>query len=452
MASMAPNDELNNDLNRLRIDRGRKKTPRLRWLRKLIITLAIVGGVVALLHYRQTHATIEVHTTRAELESLSSDGLAPVLTASGYVIPRRRINVSSMIIGRVVDVLVERGSKVKAGDVLVRIEDNEYHAQVHQAEAALGSAQARLKELRTGSRPQEKTSARAQVDSATAQLDNARRERDRLKALRLEGVISQQEFDRVQMQYDVAEAALVSARKQAELVNIGPRSEQITAAEAQVREAEANVEYAKTQLGFTVITAPIDGTILEKVAEKGELLTNTDFGGTQGAKSAAVSMANLSDLQVEIDLNESQVGKTRLGQACEIELDSVPGKKFKGNVDEIAPQADRQKGTVQVKVRIIQPNEAVRPEMNALVTFLEKVPAGEGSAPRVWISKAAVKKVGDSNQVYIVEGEQVKAQPITLGEEGPRGIRVLSGLKGGEMLVNAPPETLRTMSKVKVTT
>lgn len=447
---MATADTLKDDLNKLKIERVRKRAPRLRWLRKLIVVVVLAAAAFAGLQYKQQHTAVEVHTMRAEIEQLSPAGEAPMLTASGYVIPRRRINVGSKIIGRVKELYIDRGSKVKAGDVLVQIEDDEYQAQVKQAEAAVANAEAHLAQLRTGSRPQEKTAAKAQVDSAAAALQNAKRERDRLITLRDEGVISQQEFDKVQMQYEMNDAALTAAKKQSELVNIGPRSEEITAGEAQVRVARANLEYAKTQLDYTVIKAPIDGTILQKVAEKGEMLTNTDFGGTGGAKSAAVSMANLSDLQVEIDLNENQLGKARMGQVCEIELDSLPGQKFKGIVDEFAPQADRQKGTVQLKVKIENPTEQIRPEMNALVTFMEKVPAAEGGAPRVWISKAAVKKAGGKDIVYVVENGMAREQAITLGEEGPRGVRVSSGLSGGETLVADPPSSLRPGGKVKV--
>lgn len=131
-------------------------------------------------------------------------------------------------------------------------------------------------------------------------------------------------------------------------MEIGPRAEQIQAAEAQLKEAEANRELAKTELEYTVIKAPVDGTILEKLAETGELVTNTNFGGTRGAKSSVVSMANLKDLQVEVDLNESELPKVRLGQATEIRLDLNPNHVYEGEVDEISPQADRLKGTIDL--------------------------------------------------------------------------------------------------------
>jgi HlyD family secretion protein len=236
---------------------------------------------------------------------------------------------------------------------------------------------------------------------------------------------------------------LNSAQKNAELVTVGPRREVIDAAEAQLREAEANLEYIRVALSNTVIKAPISGTILEKLAEQGELVTNTNFGGTRGAKSSVVTMADLNDIQVEVDVNQADLSKVKTGQKTEIRLDSIPDRVYSGLVDDISPQADRQKGTVQAKVRIVDPDEAVRTEVNARVTFLGDTPAvasGAAGKARLWIPKAAVVQGADGAMVYTLEGDRAAAVRVKLGTEAEKGVEVVEGLTGDETLIVSPLE------------
>lgn len=447
---------LDSELSKLRIDKAKKRPPQrgLGGLFWLLLLLAVGGG--GLFYYKKVNAAVPVKLVRAEVEKEEREGIA-ILTTGGYVIPRKKIEVSSKIVGQVDQIYVDRGDKVKSGDVLIRIEDSEYRAQVRMAEATLASARARLAELKAGSRPEEVEAAHASVASAEATFKGAKLDLDRLESLGKEEVISRQELDRIRTSYSVAQANLKSARKNAELVELGPRKEQIDAAAAQAHQAEANLAYAKTQLAYTVIRAPITGTILEKLAEKGELVTNINFGGTRGAKSSVVSMANLADLQVEIDLNENDLSKVRLGQTCEIRLDSLPGHVFTGKVDEIAPEADRQKATVQVKVRIENPQELVRPEVNARVTFLaedqNKDPKG-AAEPKVWIPRSALAKGEDGGSiVYIANGGTAVARPVKLGSEGEKGIQVTGGLSGSEMLIDNPQDQkIADGTRIEVTT
>ncbi|MCX7016906.1 MAG: efflux RND transporter periplasmic adaptor subunit [Candidatus Sumerlaeota bacterium] len=445
---------LQTELPKLRIDRSRKRSPRRRWGR-LFLGLLILGGAAgAYQYYQNAHAAIPVKVVRAEREEAHAGGAQPVLTASGYVIPRRNIEVSSKIIGRVKEVLVDRGQQVRQGQPLVRLQDDEYQAQVQAAEAQYANAQAVLAQLRAGSRPEEIAAAHAAVASAEATFANSQRDLERFNGLYTRGVVSKQEFDQAQTAYDVAQANLKSAKENATLVEKGPRQEQIDAAEAQARAAKANLEYAKTQLSFTVIDAPTTGTILEKVAEVGELVTNVNFGGTRGAKASIVTMADLSDLLVEIDLNEGDLGKARVGQPCEIKLDSLPNRVFQGRVDEIAPQADRQKATVQVKVSILDPTSEVRPESSARVTFLEDAPAHTWqvtpSRPRVWIPPAALVNAPQGTLVYIASDGTAVSRPVKTGGESARGIEVLDGLAGNEMLIVEPLQKIKDGAKIKV--
>jgi HlyD family secretion protein len=443
-----------NELAKLRIDKSRKKARRGQGgnVLALVILLALAGGGYAL--YAKQFAPIPVHLGKITRQSggAAAKG-ATVITASGYVVPRHKVEVSPKIIGHVKELLVKRGDRVNEGDVLLRLEDDEYQARLKAAEANVATLQARLEELRAGARPQEKAAATATVTSAEATLRSAQQDFDRMNALAAQGAVSRQELDRSRASLDVARARADQERKQADLVHIGPRREVVEAAEAMLHQAEADLNLARTSLEYTVIRAPISGTILEKIAEKGELVTNTNFGGTRGAKNAIVTMADLSDLQVEVDVNENDLPKVQLGQPCEIRLDSRPDYGYQGAVDEISPQADRQKGTVQAKVRILNPDDAVKTELNARVTFLapkQDVAPADADKTRLWIPKESVVQGPHGPTVYLVSDGVVVARAVKLGGDGENGVEVTDGLAGTEQLIMEPLDKLKDGARVAV--
>ncbi len=438
-----PQENLDERLQKLRIDRTRKQPRRSksRWI-KLVLVLAVAGAAGGF-GYQKWTAPMLVRTAPLEREAANGQG-TPVVTATGYVVPRNKIEVSSKVIGRVKEIQVERGALVKQDDVLLTLEDEEFRARSRAAEAQAAALEARLAELRAGSRPQEIAAAQAAAAAALATRDNAEREVSRVEALDTKGMVSKQELDRARTALNVAEANLKAQRKSAELVELGPRAETIAAAEAQWNAARAELEYAQTELSYTVIRAPIYGTILEKLAERGELVTNMNFGGTRGAKSSLLSMADLSDLQVEVDINEGDLSKVHLGQKTQIRIDANPSGAYLGEVDEIAPQADRQKGSVQVKVRVDNPDAFVKTELNARVTFLEASPEGgaESAKPHLWLPAASVtQRAGRSVVFAIVSGKAVEKE-ITLGAQSERGMELLEGLSETDTVILNPPETL----------
>lgn len=444
------NENLDGQLSKLRIDKERKRTRRRGRVWKWAL-LAVVAGAAGYGVYMKMNAPVPVRTAPVNREILAEGKGIQMVTASGYVVPRHKIEVSSKIIGRVREILVKRGDRVKEGDVLLRLEDEDYQAQVRSAEAMAGALHARLDELKAGSRPQEIAASQASVASAQATLRNAEEDFKRAESLTKDGVASAQDLDRSRAARDVAKAQLNSAQKNAELVTMGPRREVIDAAEAQLREADANLEYIKTTLSNTVIKAPISGTILEKLAEQGELVTNTNFGGTRGAKSSVVTMADLTDLQVEVDVNQADLSKVKTGQKIEIRLDSNSDRVYSGLVDDISPQADRQKGTVQTKVRITDPDDAVRTEVNARVTFLGDAPAATPDAPgkpRLWIPKGAVVQGAEGATVYTIIGDKAAAVRVKLGTEAEKGIEIVEGLNGDETLIVSPLEKIAVGTRV----
>jgi len=318
--------------------------------------------------------------------SLANPAAAPapgelILSASGYVTPRQRIALSPRVMGRVIWVGIEKGDRVEKGQVLVRLDDDEYRAQAREAEARFAGAKARLAELEAGSRPEDVARARATVREAEASLANANLTLVRRRDLQIANVEAQQLLDDATMQRDMSEARLEAARQELARWEAGARVEAIEAARADLAAAQASLEYAAIQVENCVIRAPIDGTILEKLIEPGELVSPQSFGGTRGARTELVSIADLGALQVELDINEADFAKVSMSQPGRIILDAYPGRAYSGRIREIAPEANRTKATVQIKVEILDPDHLVLPEMSARVDLLGAA-AAESPAPK----------------------------------------------------------------------
>ena len=234
-----------------------------------------------------------------------------VLNATGYIVAAHKIELAAKVIGKVKWIGVDKGDKVKEGQVLVRLEDDEYRAQLDQAKGNLANLQAHLAELEHGSRPEEIAQAMANLNSAKADLENARVSLERTRKLVSQAVMSQQNLDDAQARYDSAVAKVNSLQKAYDLVKLGPRQEQIDAMRGQVEQARGAVAYAETNLANTIIRSPVTGTILERAVEIGEFVT-TSFVGDRGAKGYVVSLADLNDLEVELDISQNDFAKLHM--------------------------------------------------------------------------------------------------------------------------------------------
>ena len=285
----------------------------------LVLLFFFAGGLVFLqTRDRQDVALAATPATNAPAATAETGDA--VLTVSGYVIPRERIEISPRFQGTVRWIGVKKGDMVQQGDVLVRLEDDEY--------------QARLKE------------ATARVLQAEANLEFARSNFKRAETLRTKDTSSEQELD-------------------------GAR-QGLRAAEAELKAAKAAVDLAQLYLDWCTIRAPITGVIMEKLVNPNELVTPVNFGGSGGPSTAFLAMADLNDLQVEIDLNEVDTPKVRLGQRCRVSPEAYPDKVYEGVVAEIAPEANRSKGTLQIKVQVRNPDRFLTPELSARVDFLRE--------------------------------------------------------------------------------
>ncbi len=446
-------EDLNKRLRSLKIDRvpvptraAKSRSPKL-----LILGIAAVLALAALGYVFFFSGAKNISVASVKVEDGTSSAGETLLSASGYVVAHHKIAVGAKVMGRVAWIGVEKGDLVQAGQVLVRLEDAEFQAQVNQANANLAMAQARLDQLKSGSRPQEKLKDKAAVIQAEANLKNAEEEYKRAEALHRSGVASKAELDKALAARDTAAALVEAARQASAMTDIGPRAEEIRAAEAQVRQMKAAVDYAQTQLAATEIKAPVTGTVLERIVERGEMVSPSAFGGS-GAKTSVIGLADLTDLQIEIDISQTDFARLKMGQNAEIIPEAFPSLRYSGHIAEIAPEANRAKSTVQLKVKVENPNEQLRPEMNARVNFLaDKAPTTESKpAGRVFVPKAAVQRRDGGVFVFVVKGNRVEQRTVRTGEESGDSVLVLDGLSGSESVAVSGVEKLRDGDRVKV--
>ncbi|HEX8184208.1 MAG TPA: efflux RND transporter periplasmic adaptor subunit [Blastocatellia bacterium] len=444
--------ELNERLKSLRINRepANAPGPAGRTPKKLLLLVAVLVALVAVAYAYFSAAPQSVSVAEVKTESGASAG-ATALTVSGYVVAHHKIAVGAKVMGRVAWIGVEKGDTVAQGQVLVRLEDSEFRAQVNQARANLAAAQAKLDQLRAGSRPQEKLKDRAAVIQAEATLKNAQSDYDRIQQLYKSGVASKADFDRVTAQRDSAAAMLESAKQTSRMTDIGPRTEEIRGAEAQVQQMRAALDYAETQLASTEIKAPVSGTVLQRIVERGEMVTPSAFGES-GARTSVVALADLSDLQIELDISQADFARLKMGQRAEIIPEAFPDLRYQGYIEEIAPEANRAKATVQIKVKVENPDGQLRPEMNARVNFLADAQPREGqqNISRPLVPKAAVVRKNDADFVFVVKGNKVEQRVIRRGDETGDSYYVIEGLSGGEKVVVDNPDKLRDGSRVKI--
>jgi RND family efflux transporter MFP subunit len=361
----------------------------------LVFVAVVVAGFLALRFSRATSAiTVSVGTAEATGGG-SANGAG--ISANGYVVARTKASVSSKVLGRLAWVGVTEGSQVKENQVIARLESADY-------EAALLAANATV----------------AQLD---AQHVQAERDLKRTQSLRAQNVVSDADLESAQTKLDVSVAQANAARAQAKL-------------------AEATLENTR-------VRSPFAGTVLRKDAEVGEIVAPSSAGGGL-TRTAIVTMADLSTLEVEVDVNEAYIAQVVNGQPARITLDAYPDTSFAGRVRQVVPTADRQKATVLVKVSILDRDPRILPEMGAKVVFEAQNGQVAAAPRRVFVPQAALVQSGGRAFVWVMENGAVREQAVDVGPARGDRVEVRQGLAGGESLVLTPPVNLKTGSKVKL--
>ncbi len=302
------------------------------------------------------------------------------LESKGYVIPAHQILVSPQVGGRLLRLFVEEGMRIKKDDLLGEIESTEFAADYARASATLELNRARLRELEAGNRPEEIEQTRADLAEAEAQLAQLDAEYGRAKTLINSNVITKQDFEVIESRFQALQRRIQRLKLAVKLAEDGPRTERVESARAEVKQAEADVSKAKWRLDNCRILAPISGTVLKKNAEEGNIVNPIAFNGS----FSICDVADLSDLEVSLDIQERDVSRVFKGQICRIRADAYPERVYAGVVSRLMPIADRAKGAVPVRVKLTVPADEegvyLKPEMGAVVAFLN--PASTGATAK----------------------------------------------------------------------
>jgi RND family efflux transporter MFP subunit len=400
----------NEDLLKLKIDKS-KVVLRPRKRKKFIAwTLVVIFIIILTLLFAKGTFTPAMGVQVATITQVYPSQAFTLLNASGYVVAQRKSALASKVTGRLIWLGVEEGSLVKKDQVVARLENQDVNASKNQAAANVNVA-------------------RFNLEQAQAELRDATLSFNRNKELLSRRVVAQQAYDNALARYEKAVAA-------------------VAAAEAALKASAAALEGATVLLEYTLIRAPFNAVVLTKDADVGDIVT--PLGAAANAKAAVVTIADMSSLEVEADVSESNLSKIRPGQPCEIQLDAFPGLRFRGQIHMIVPTADRSKATVMVKVRFIDKDSRILPEMSAKVAFLSRSVKAEEEKPRTALHQTALVNRKDRKIVFLVKGDRVIETPVSLG--GPMGdmVEVFEGVKAGDRVVLNPPDRLKNGSKIKI--
>jgi RND family efflux transporter MFP subunit len=401
------------DLSALRIER-KARTPRAPgwwfWLSLGLVGLAAAG---ATWRYVMGAGARSVRAMEVVVRQPAEGGQA-VLNASGYVTARRRATVSSKVTGRVVEVRVDEGMRVRAGEVLARLDDTTERANLALAEAELAAARGGLAEI--------------EVRLAEATRTWARR-----RQLLADGLIGQAELDAAEAEVDSLRARLGAAREQ-------------------VQVAERRVALRQSELDATVIRAPFDGVAISKDAQPGEMVSPISAGGGF-TRTGICTLVDMTSLEIEVDVNESYIHRVTPGQRVTAVLDAYPDWPIPAHVITTVPAADRQKATVRVRIGFDRLDSRILPDMGVKVVFHGPgavAASGAAGRARVFIPRAAVRSGTGGAQVFVVRGDRLEQRAVRLGAVEGDLVEVLSGLTAGERVVTDGPPDLVDGERVVV--
>jgi len=292
-----------------------------------------------------------------------------VLESKGYIIPEQQILVSPQVSGRVIELNFEAGQQVLQGEILAVLDSTEYVADHERSIAQVAAARERVRESQQGNRPDEIRQSQAELAEAKTQLDQAQRTFERKRDLFEKKIVTPQDLEDAQSEYNALKQRVEKLTAMNQLMVDGPREERKRIAEAELRALEAELARVKWRLDNTIIKAPISGTILKKNAELGNLVNPVAFNGS----FSLCDIADLSKLEVELDIQERDISKVRINQKCRVRTEAFTDRVYDGYVSRLMPIANRAKGAIPVRVRVAVPQEEqgqfLKPEMGATVTF-----------------------------------------------------------------------------------
>lgn len=391
--------------------------------------------------------------------------------ANGYVVASRRAALSADTPGRIVEMNVTEGSVVKKGDIVARLFSDEYSAVLRAVTAEVAAGESSIERSRAQVVAGEAQLPRLEAEVARAQASVSEQERQlavastrlaRAEGLQVEGVGTQQAVDDARSELIRVDGALAIARAShtAATSTVTQQAAELEALRAALREAQArlpvlhaNRDGAQATLDKMAVRAPFDGVVVLKDAEVGEIVTPNGLGGN--ARGSVATMVDFASLEVQVELPETNLSAAVVGAQATIFLDAEPARAYIGRVERIWPTANRQKATVEVRVRFESPSDVLRPEMGARVVFGVREPApGEDASnkaePVVLVPRSAVIPIESRPHVFLLERDVARLRAVRLGDEKSGRVIVLEGLSGGEQLIDGPPTTLADGDRVRV--
>jgi RND family efflux transporter MFP subunit len=411
--------DLRGELSSLKIDRSQRRRSsflgRLLWL---VLALALLAGIGGGAYWALHDRLFPLPVVKVETARIMTKGqVSAQLTATGYLESRWQAAVGAKVPGRIANIPVEEGDKVKAGDVLAELEHSDLDAVLASRKVAVALANAQISE----------------AEYTLAQNErNMNRQRQLLE--RNAGTI--EAVEQAETAFQIAQATLA-------------------ARQASLQSAESSVVEAEEGIKNMFIYAPFDGTVVTKDAEQGESIMPGGMGASSG-RGSVITLAQLDQLEVDTDVKEDYLGQLRKGQPAQVIVDAVPNYRYKGQLREIIPMGDRTRGVVKVKVKILDPDERLFPELSATVLFLPDVPEGTNETDQakekgVFVPVAAVQGAGKDKFVWLVEEDRVRKNAITTAGDANEGlIAVKTGLAGGERVIIDPPPGLKEGDQVKL--
>lgn len=377
------------------------------WIIAVGVLLLLVAGVLAM-------GSRPVEVTAVSAVALPADaGPAPVLDASGFVVARRQATVSAKVTGKVVAVMVEEGMRVKAGQVLARLDDSQATLQHALASRQIEAANSNLQQIKV-------------------RLEEAQRTRTRNEKLMQDKLISQAALD-------------------AAIADVEALQAQAAAAASQIEVARSTLRVRAQDLEDLVVRAPFSGVVISKDAQPGEMVSPISAGGGF-TRTGIATIVDMESREIEVDVNESLINRVRDGQKTEATLDAYPDWRIPSRVLSVVPTADRQKATVRVRVAFDSLDPRILPAMGVKVRFLADAPApGTARAANVLLVPAeALVNVEGKDYVWTIADSSVRRVAVTTGSNRDGNVEVTSGIAAGATLVSAPPATLREGARVRV--
>jgi len=401
-------------LNQLRIDRSEEVPPRGggRWWVIAALVVIAAAAIAAWVWTRPAAVVVRVAFPQA-LAGGSAPAAGSVLDASGYVVARRQATVSSKVTGKMIELDIEEGDHVKAGQIIAKLDDSNIRASLAESGAQLDFAKAGLAETEVN-------------------LANAQRDYERQSALFKDHFVSQAAIDTSHTSLDALRAQLATQK-------------------SNIQVAERALQVAERNLDDMTVRAPFSGVVTVKAAQPGEIVSPISAGGGF-TRTGIGTIVDMDSLEIQVDVNENFINRVKPNQPVSAKLNAYPDWVIPAHVLAVIPTADRSKGTVTVRIALDAKDPRILPEMGVRVAFLDEGAAAlpGTSSGGFTVPADAVQISGTTGAVFLIHGETVERRAVRVGAAGPGGVTILSGITATDRIAAGDLSQLKDGTMIKI--